>query len=207
LLLLFFSLLGLPNLVGADTGASSFFNQVPDNGIGFNIQENLGSVADDKYWKDIFKTDELTGTVKALVKDSAGNLYVGGLFTTAGGNPASNIALWNGSAWSTLGTGLSKVPGPGPSVNALAVYGTNLYVGGTFTFYDGDTAKVNNIAKWDGTKWSALGSGVDATVSALTVVGPGNLFAGGQFALAGGKSSAFIGQWNKESLHLPLIVR
>jgi len=31
-----------------------------------------------------------------------GGLYAGGEFTTAGGNPANNIAVWNGSSWSAV---------------------------------------------------------------------------------------------------------
>ena len=43
-------------------------------------------------------------------------------------------------------------------VYALAVSGTNLYAGGYFTTAGGVTA--NYIAKWDGSAWSALGSGM-----------------------------------------------
>ena len=42
-------------------------------------------------------------------------------------------------------------------VNALAVSGTNLYAGGCFTTAGGVPA--NNIAKWNGSAWSALGRG------------------------------------------------
>ena len=41
---------------------------------------------------------------------------------------------------------------------ALAVSGTNLYAGGWFTTAGGVSA--NYIATWDGSAWSALGSGV-----------------------------------------------
>ena len=44
------------------------------------------------------------------------------------------------------------------SVCALAVSGTNLYAGGNFTTAGGVPA--NYIAKWDGSAWSALGSGI-----------------------------------------------
>src|SRR5207253_2783715 len=36
---------------------------------------------------------------------SGSNLYVGGIFTSAGGTPANNIALWDGASWSTLAGG------------------------------------------------------------------------------------------------------
>ena len=43
-------------------------------------------------------------------------------------------------------------------VYALALSGTNLYAGGYFTMAGG--VVVNNMAKWDGSAWSALGSGM-----------------------------------------------
>ena len=54
--------------------------------------------------------------------------------------------------WSALGSGMNQV------VAALAVSGTNLYAGGYFTMAGGVSA--NCIAKWDGSAWSALGSGI-----------------------------------------------
>src|SRR4051794_30830195 len=74
-----------------------------------------------------------------------GSLYAGGEFVTAGGNPASRIAEWNGTTWSALGIGVND------DVYALAVYNSELYVGGYF-----DTAgsvQSSLIAKWNGTTW------------------------------------------------------
>ena len=61
--------------------------------------------------------------------------------------------------------------------------------GGGFTTAGGISA--TNIARWNGTSWSALGSGMDGVVSALTVSGS-NLYAGGNFLTAGGKVSPYI---------------
>ena len=68
------------------------------------------------------------------------------------------------------------------SISALAVSGTDLYAGGSFTTA-GET-EVNNVAKWNGSAWSALGSGTDRQVEALAVCGT-NLYAGGGFYVAG----------------------
>jgi len=114
---------------------------------------------------------------------SGTDLYVGGIFTTAG-----NIAKWDGANWSALGTGVSGPPYV-RTVSALAVLGTHLYVGGTFTSAGGSA--VNNIAQWDGTGWSALGSGMNGPVLALAVLGT-NLYVGGGFTMAGGKPATFI---------------
>ncbi|SPE54289.1 exported hypothetical protein [Verrucomicrobia bacterium] len=78
--------------------------------------------------------------------------------------------------WVSLGSGMSY---PGfVVVNAVAISGTNLYAGGQFTTAGGVPA--NNIAKWDGSAWLALGSGKDNDVYALAVSGT-NIYAGGDF--------------------------
>ena len=41
---------------------------------------------------------------------SGSTLYAGGDFTTAGGSAANNIAQWNGSSWSALGSGIRWQP-------------------------------------------------------------------------------------------------
>src|SRR5262245_23100225 len=55
----------------------------------------------------------------------------------------------------------------GGRVRAIASGATALYVGGDITHAGG--VAVNSIAKWDGSSWSALGSGMSASVFALTV--------------------------------------
>ena len=199
LLSLFFSLLSLPNLAGAETvapGGPPGFDQAADSRIRFDVQENLSSAVDDKYWKDFFKTNELTGTVYALLKDGAGNIYVGGDFITAGGVIVNHIAKWDGTKWSALGTGVFSQYGS--SIQALAMDGAgNLYAGGSFTNAGGVLA--NHIAKWDGTTWSALGTapdfGVSNTVYALALDG-GKLYAGGNFSTAGGVPANRIAKWD-----------
>src|SRR6202040_3847677 len=101
----------------------------------------------------------------------------------------NGVAEWDGSAWSALGSGLN----PGGSVEALAVSGSDLYVGGGFGTAGGLSAK--SIAKWDGSAWSGLGSGVNNTVSALAVSGT-NLYVGGSFSSAGGVSATNIAMWD-----------
>ena len=68
-------------------------------------------------------------------------------------------------SWSALGSGVggSEKSPDGGTVNTLAVSGSNVYVGGHFlraTNSGGGAVRVNHIAKWDGTSWSALGLGV-----------------------------------------------
>jgi hypothetical protein len=86
-------------------------------------------------------------------------------------------------------------------VVALTVFddgtGPALYAGGAFTSAGGVSA--NRIAKWNGSAWSALGSGMNARVDALTVFDDGTgpaLYAGGFFTTAGGVSANRIAKWN-----------
>jgi hypothetical protein len=78
-------------------------------------------------------------------------------------------------------------------VDALAVSGSDLYAGGDFATAGGVSA--TNIAKWDESRWSALGSGIGGAyhpyVTALALMGS-NLYAGGNFTIAGGKVSPSI---------------
>jgi len=80
------------------------------------------------------------------------------------------------------------------TVYALAVDGSgNVYAGGNFAIAGGVSA--NNIAKWDGSSWSALGTGIDGDdepyVSVLAADGSGNVYAGGRFTIAGGASANY----------------
>jgi len=54
----------------------------------------------------IGSSNGLNNGVYSLATDTSGNLYAGGYFTTAGGNSVNHIAKWNGSNWSTLGSGM-----------------------------------------------------------------------------------------------------
>lgn len=122
-------------------------------------------------------------------------LYAGGEFSALCGNAACNsgntlmygIAKWNGGSWSAVGNGLY------PEVNALAVQGNELYAGG-FIYdicadanCDNASASANNIVKWNGSSWSAVGNGFDHTVYALTA-NASTVYAGGGFDLACGNA-------------------
>jgi len=87
-------------------------------------------------------------------------------------------------------------PGMNNAVFALGVMDTNLYAGGVFTTSGGVSA--NRIARWNGTSWSALGSGMSGTVFTLAVIGT-DLHAGGGFTTAGGVSANYIAKWDGTS--------
>jgi hypothetical protein len=93
--------------------------------------------------------------------------------------------------WVSLGSGMNNI------VYTLAVSGTNLYAGGEFTNAGG--VAVNYIAKWDGSAWSALGSGLGSAWNnfgwALAVSG-NNLYVGGPFATWNGAPANGIAKWD-----------
>ncbi len=132
-------------------------------------------------------------------------LYVAGQFTSAGGVSAMSIAKWNGTTWSALGGGLSNGGPFAAAVYALAAHddgsGPALYAGGSFLFAGG--VSVNNIAKWNGSTWSAVGAGVTTlnypVVRAMATQDDGGgpaLFVGGLFDTAGGQVAKNIAKWN-----------
>jgi len=137
----------------------------------------------------------------AVFDDGTGPaLYAGGSFPTAGGVATTPIARWDGNTWSALGSGVSGFVGA-TRVFALAVFddgtGPALYAGGDFLIAGG--VAVNHIARWDGSSWSALGSGMSGSVSALAVFDGGSgpaLYAGGDFDLAGGVTVNRIARWD-----------
>jgi hypothetical protein len=85
-------------------------------------------------------------------------------------------------------------PGTDASILAIALSGNgDLYVGGTFLKAGGVPA--NRIAKWNGSTWSALGTGTDDWVNALVIDGS-NVYAAGKFIHAGGVTVNHVAKWN-----------
>jgi trimeric autotransporter adhesin len=127
------------------------------------------------------------------------HIYAGGEFATVGGVSAAGIAEWNGTAWSPLGSGIGGFTGGYNDlvyVRAIAPSGNDVYVGGRFVTAGG--ASANYIARWNGTAWGPLGSGVDNVVRAIAVHGT-NVYVGGLFTSAGGTSSSHVARWDGSS--------
>jgi hypothetical protein len=82
------------------------------------------------------------------------------------------------------------------TVYALAVQGTDLYVGGQFAlaYSAGSAQALNYVARWNGTAWSGLGTGLNNIVRALAAAGS-RLAAGGFFTAVsdGSKMLSYVG--------------
>jgi hypothetical protein len=65
--------------------------------------------------------------------------------------------------------------------------------GGNFSAASGSP---NRVARWNGSTWSAFGSGTNGNVAALAVLPNGDLVAGGAFTTAGGTIANKIARWD-----------
>jgi hypothetical protein len=113
------------------------------------------------------------------IKVIDGKLYVAGNFERANRKLVNNIAVWDGTAWSGLGKGVDG------TVKDFIKYKNDIYVCGDFSYVNkgknDEGMEAYHIAKWDGTKWSALAPRpVDRDINALATDGT-TLFIGGNF--------------------------
>jgi hypothetical protein len=148
-------------------------------------------------------------TVDSLgVYDDGGGpaLYAGGHFASG---DLDTVARWDGSSWVALPDAPRVVSDPlvfPAQIFAFAVYddgsGPALFAGGTMTHAGAGTA--NRIAKWDGTSWTPLGSGLSGGafggwVTSLVVHDDGGgpeLYVGGEFTHAGGVPASRVARWD-----------
>ena len=124
-----------------------------------------------------------------------------GDFTNVGSLAAARIAVFDASsqAWLPLGAGLGS--------RVRCVFGLasgELVAGGDFLDVAGTPAP--GIARWDGTQWRALGSGLAFGASpgrahALAQLGDGSLVAGGFFTTAGGVPAPNVARWDGSAWH------
>jgi len=122
-------------------------------------------------------------TVYNLVYDG-GAVYVDGYFSTIGGQNRNYLAAVDAT------TGLANGFNPNPSYfyayeSALAVDGSTVYVGGSFSDMGGQPR--NNLAALDAATGAATAwdPNPDSTVRTLSTAG-GKVFAGGYFNIVGG---------------------
>ncbi|MBZ0149912.1 MAG: hypothetical protein K8J09_00160 [Planctomycetes bacterium] len=123
-----------------------------------------------------------------------GGLIAGGWFTSAGGVPANNIAIWNGTSWSPLGAGTN-----GPVLAMHRLPDGDLLVSGTFTQAGGVAA--DRVARWNGSTWSSVGASIALSsyswptpvvggVRAIAATAEGDLLLGGSMSSILGQASS-----------------
>lgn len=135
---------------------------------------------DDIYWSgDFGPAAQLTDVAAIQVFDS--KLIVAGIFDFPDDPAMRNIAMWDGSVWLSMDSGIN-----GP-VEALTIFNGELIAGGGFSNAGGSA--VSNVARWDGAQWQPLGVGLNSPVKVLTVWN-------GLLIAAGGAGGAFVAAWN-----------
>lgn len=100
----------------------------------------------------------LAGDVRTFGKWN-GSVYAGGSFNRSysAGN-LGGVARWTGTGWESLAGGLQTSGYYYLRVNGLDAYDGDLIATGQFSTASG-SLPVNNVARWDGSAWSALGAG------------------------------------------------
>ena len=173
---------------GSITYIGGAFTEVgPATGPGVALNSEGAESGGDKGWARIWGG---VGSVSAVVSDGSGGYYVGGSFTEVAGHAAENLAhiKSNGevdTAW---------LPKANNTVNALAVSGEVVYVGGAFTTIGTNNASRSRIAALKAS--GAVGAGeatswnpkANNTVNALAVAGTSVVYAGGTFTKIGSTS-------------------
>lgn len=128
-----------------------------------------------------------------------GKLWVGGLYTRAGGRPAVNVAvITNDTAASVVGP--HQLLGLGGLINGGAAdRDGSLVVGGRFGF--AGSAPLRNVGRFKDGAWSAIGEGIDGVVRDVLLRKNGNIALAGEFAI-GADVSAYA-EWNGTAWTIP----
>jgi len=79
------------------------------------------------------------------------------------------------------------------SVSSIIRYGNELIFAGAFDSING--VEIESIAKWDGTNWTPLGTGVSGSIKCMAVYN-NELYVAGDFDIAGGISVKSIAKWD-----------
>lgn len=153
--------------------------------------QNLNSVAfwNGNEWEDLgirFNTP-YAKLVKAL-KLQGNELWVGGRIDGIIDDNSDGIGRFNLNTrtWTVFGTGIS---GNNRRINAIEVFQGEVYVAGSFTSIDGTPA--NNMAKFNGSTWVAIGNFTHYSdeIMALENQGDSLLFIGGEIYSHNGDAS------------------
>lgn len=103
-----------------------------------------------------------SGEVNSIVFDEDGNIYAGGTYSLisdpnngANFTTANHVAVWDGSKWNALQSGLNE------DVRALAFANGFLFAGGHFTATGDNQTSLSRIAVWNGVGWQPVGDGME----------------------------------------------
>jgi hypothetical protein len=126
------------------------------------------------------------------LEEFQGELYLGLNYVTISGQTYYGIARYNDTTFSDVAGGCTGFP---REVRAMTKFNNELIVGGFFQ--TAGTLITGNIARWNGTQWLPMDSGLSSGVLALFVDTLTNvLYAGGSFTYAGNTFVNHVAQWD-----------
>jgi hypothetical protein len=130
------------------------------------------------------------GPVRALVSDGA-RLYVGGSYTTIGGQARSRLAAVDLVTGAVAGSWSANA---NSNVYGLAVGGGRLFVGGSFTTLKGAArSRIGAVSLSNGALVTSFAASADATVNAVAARGDGSsVYLGGNFSRIDGASNPYL---------------
>lgn len=137
--------------------------------------------------------------VQVLSTEYDGNLLVGGCLGLVNGVAVNGLASFDGTTWTPLGVGLNEPA----AVWDVATYHGDLVVSGSVVGIGASTM----TARWNGSVWSGLGSGLspfDLFGADVVVHSFGaDLYFGGNISVAGVQPSSFIARWTDAAVDAP----
>ncbi len=154
---------------------------------------------DDSIWTPLTTADTLCG----ILFPYSNKLMTPQEVEISPGKSVTNIALWNGSSWTSVFNIDTLFSAGGPcGIQTIAEYKGELYFGGNMNPHG--KPSISEIVRFDGQHWKDVGGGIQNTglggVNKL-LVWKGDLFACGEFFERQGAPGNCIARWDGTSWH------
>ena len=165
-----------------------FTNVGKESALSASISASTGTLVYGELGIDTGEGEEVT----AVASDGSGGWYIGGYFSLVAGVAINNLAHIesDGSLDETWN------PNPDSQIYSIAVSGSDIYVGGSFTTIGGQSR--NRIAKLNNTNGNADATwnpNSDSDVLCIEVSGS-DVYVGGYFVSIGGQSRNYLAKLN-----------
>jgi hypothetical protein len=162
--------------------------------IGADTRNRIAAISSTTGVATSWNPNATTGAVNALVVDGS-TVYVGGSFTTIGANSQSRNRI---AAIETADPGnaiLTWDPNLNGTVNTLAVSGSTVYAGGSFTTIGATPVERNRVAAIDGVTGGAAAWDPDANGDVRAVAADGGIvYIGGDFTSLEDQPYSYFGR-------------
>jgi hypothetical protein len=133
--------------------------------------------------------------LSTAVRRASGRILVGGTLSSVAGQATNHLAEFDPATntFAALGAGVGQISLAAQPV-AVDLANGDLLVGGTFATAGGVT--VANLARWNGSQWSAIADGPAQPLACGLVLDGARFVVGGTFAGLGNVAAANVAEWN-----------